>query len=342
MRPSTPFGVLAIVLAASFAPPRSGRRDRQRHREGTGRHAVPRRLRAGAPCRPQNDGQRAHRQSRPLLRREPARGRLSDRGALDRLPGGCPGGREARRPIRTRVSTSPSRGAGALERPHHRQGAALLPEARGKKTLMDNCMSCHGFQSRMAATMRDEDGWRDRVSFMREAMRSSLADRQGFSDEQAEDVISYLTTMFGENSPLPKSPADLPGYKDDAESLQRRGAENRLRGFRNAGAEPLPWTANPDADGYFWIPEYGQANKMARLKPATGEIKEFPAPESRPGADPFGGAGSGRLGMDHRSRRQEAWPLGSGDPEDHRISRTTGASTPSASTPTARSGRPAA
>jgi hypothetical protein len=75
-------------------------------------------------------------------------------------------------------------------------------------------MSCHGFQSRMAATVRDEDGWRDRVSFMREAMRSSLADRQGFSDAQAEDVISYLTTMFGENSPLPRSPADLPAYKD--------------------------------------------------------------------------------------------------------------------------------
>ena len=53
------------------------------------------------------------------------------------------------------------------------QGQVLLPDARGKKTLFDNCMSCHGFQSRMAATVRDEDGWRDRVTFMREAMRSS-------------------------------------------------------------------------------------------------------------------------------------------------------------------------
>src|ERR1700674_4460048 len=94
------------------------------------------------------------------------------------------------------------------------QGLELLPEARGKKTLAENCLSCHGFQSKMAATVRDEDGWRNAVTFMREAMRASLADRQGFSDQQAEDVISYLTTMFGENSPLPKSPADLPGYKD--------------------------------------------------------------------------------------------------------------------------------
>src|SRR3954453_22628622 len=31
------------------------------------------------------------------------------------------------------------------------QGLQLLPEARGKQTLFDNCLSCHGFRSRMAA-----------------------------------------------------------------------------------------------------------------------------------------------------------------------------------------------
>jgi len=54
------------------------------------------------------------------------------------------------------------------------QGMELLPEARGKKTLFENCVSCHGFQSKMAATVRDEDGWRDRVSFMRDVMRPRL------------------------------------------------------------------------------------------------------------------------------------------------------------------------
>src|SRR4029078_648186 len=54
------------------------------------------------------------------------------------------------------------------------QGSELMPDARGKKVLMAHCMSCHGFQSKMAATVRDLDGWRDRVEFMREAMRSSL------------------------------------------------------------------------------------------------------------------------------------------------------------------------
>ena len=46
----------------------------------------------------------------------------------------------------------------------------------GKKVLVEDCMSCHGFQSKMAAVKRDLDGWRSRVEYMREAMRSSLAD----------------------------------------------------------------------------------------------------------------------------------------------------------------------
>src|SRR5215469_14623658 len=50
------------------------------------------------------------------------------------------------------------------------QGKRLLPEGRGKAELFGNGMACHGFEGRMAAVVRDEDGWRDRVNFMREAM----------------------------------------------------------------------------------------------------------------------------------------------------------------------------
>jgi hypothetical protein len=50
------------------------------------------------------------------------------------------------------------------------QGKKLLPEARGKEELFTHCMACHGFESRMAAVVRDEDGWRDRVNYMKDAM----------------------------------------------------------------------------------------------------------------------------------------------------------------------------
>ena len=162
------------------------------------------------------------------------------------------------------------------------QGRQLLPDARGKKTLFENCMSCHGFQSRMAATVRDEDGWRNAVSFMREAMRSSLADRQGFSDQQAEDVIYYLNTTFGEDSTLPKSPADVPGYKGTLTEFPDEALNIVYVDFEMPGPNRFPWMADPDRDGQFWIAEYGQANKLARLDPRTGEIKEFPVPNPGP------------------------------------------------------------
>src|SRR6266849_2874613 len=46
------------------------------------------------------------------------------------------------------------------------QGKKLMPEGTGKETLSTNCYICHGFQTRMAAVRRDEDGWRDRVNYM--------------------------------------------------------------------------------------------------------------------------------------------------------------------------------
>src|SRR5712671_6681105 len=95
------------------------------------------------------------------------------------------------------------------------QGTKLLPDARGKELLFTHCMACHGFESRMAALVRNEDGWRDRVSYMRDAMGFFVMDpRFGFNDQKAEDVIFYMNHVFGEDSSLPKSPAELPNYKD--------------------------------------------------------------------------------------------------------------------------------
>ena len=162
------------------------------------------------------------------------------------------------------------------------QGLQLLPEARGKRTLAENCLGCHGFQSKMAAFRRDEDEWRVRVDFMRGAMRASLADRRGFSDEQANEVVSYLTHVFGKNSVLPKSPADLPYYKDTVLSFSDEALRIVYVDFDMPGPTRFPWTAHPDKEGNFWTPEYGIANKFNRFNPATGEMKEFPVPHPGP------------------------------------------------------------
>jgi len=159
------------------------------------------------------------------------------------------------------------------------QGMKLLPEARGRDLFFVHCMACHGFQSRMAAVTRNEDGWRDRMNYMRDAMGFFVMDpRFGFNDQKAEDVIFYMNHVFGEDSSLPKSPAELPNYKDTLRPFPDAAMKIVYVEYELPGPDRMPWSAHPTADGSFWIPYYGRANKIARLDPASGEIKEFPVP----------------------------------------------------------------
>ena len=159
------------------------------------------------------------------------------------------------------------------------QGMKLLPEARGRDLFFVHCMACHGFQSRMAAVTRNEDGWRDRMNYMRDAMGFFVMDpRFGFNDQKAEDVIFYMNHVFGEDSALPKSPAELPNYKDTLRPFPDAAMKIVYVEYELPGPDRMPWSAHPTADGSFWIPYYGRANKIARLDPASGEIKEFPVP----------------------------------------------------------------
>src|SRR6267378_5587806 len=92
------------------------------------------------------------------------------------------------------------------------QAKQLLPASTGKETLFAQCFVCHGFQTRMASVRRDADGWQDRVQFMRDSMHFSLSWR--FDDKKAADVASFLNSSFGTDATVPRSPADLPEYKN--------------------------------------------------------------------------------------------------------------------------------
>jgi len=159
------------------------------------------------------------------------------------------------------------------------QGKKLLPDGRGKEELFTHCMACHGFESRMAAVVRDEDGWRDRVNYMKDAMGYFIMRPVfGFNDQKAENVVSYMNTMFGENSKLPKSPADLPQYRSEVRPFSDEALKIVYVEYDTPGPNRMPWSAHPDKDGTFWVPYYGRANKIANLNPVTGEMKEYPVP----------------------------------------------------------------
>jgi virginiamycin B lyase len=158
-------------------------------------------------------------------------------------------------------------------------GRRLLPDYPGKDELFTHCMACHGFQSRMAAVIRDADGWRDRVNYMRDAMGFFVGDpRFGFTDEKAEKVIGYLTAMFGEESKLVVSPADLSQYRDALRPLADEALNIVYVEYDTPGPNRMPWSAHPDKDGTFWVPYYGAANRIGHLDPKTGAIAEYPVP----------------------------------------------------------------
>src|SRR5215470_10522932 len=159
------------------------------------------------------------------------------------------------------------------------QGIQLLPEARGKNLFFIHCMACHGFESRMAAIKRSEDGWRDRVNYMREAMAFFIMRPQlNFNEQKFEDIVYYINHVFGEDSVLPKSPTEVAHYADTVRSFSDEALKIVYVEYETPGPDRMPWSAHPDKDGSFWVPYYGRANKIARLNPETGEMKEYPVP----------------------------------------------------------------
>src|SRR6267378_3253857 len=156
------------------------------------------------------------------------------------------------------------------------QGKRLLPEGKGKETLSSNCFICHGFQTRMASVRRDEEGWRDRIDYMRQSMAFQLSER--INDEKAKELVSYLNSTFGQDSTVPRSPAELPGYKDTVRPFADEAMNIVYVEYDVSGSKGLPWSASPDKDGNFWMPYYGRGNEVARLNPTTGEVKHFSLP----------------------------------------------------------------
>src|SRR5580704_13858295 len=155
------------------------------------------------------------------------------------------------------------------------QAKQLWPAAKGKDLIFGHCSICHGFQSRMAAVTRDAEGWKDRVEYMRSAMHFSL---YHITDQEADDISSYLTSLFGPDSVLPKSPEDMPKYKETLRPYTSDSMNIVYVEYNMPGPSRMPFSAAPDKDGYVWIPNFGVANKISRLDPKTGEMKDFSVP----------------------------------------------------------------
>ena len=167
------------------------------------------------------------------------------------------------------------------------QGEVLLPNLPGKRLLLTDgttpirdspCQICHSFQNKMAPWVRNDEGWRTRVEYMRNVMNCCGTPDTGVNDKDADLIVSYLTSLFGPNSVLPASPADVPKYKSTVHTFSDDAMNIVYVEYELPGPNRMPWSAAPDGHGSEWLPYKSDVNKIGRLNEETGEVTEYRVP----------------------------------------------------------------
>jgi virginiamycin B lyase len=70
----------------------------------------------------------------------------------------------------------------------------------------------------------------------------------------------------------------MPGYQKTVRPFSSEAMNIVYVEYDMPGPSRMPFSAAPDKNGYLWIPDFGVANKITRLDPKTGEMKDFPVP----------------------------------------------------------------
>ena len=129
----------------------------------------------------------------------------------------------------------------------------------------------------MAPNTGELDDWRLRVQYMRDTMMAGEGRRM--TDATVEDFASFLTTMFGPQSPKPSSADQMPQYKSLVRAISPRATNIAYVEYDFDVDKGMgPWSAVEDKNGMFWIPYYGRGNEVVRLDPKTAELTRFALP----------------------------------------------------------------
>jgi len=169
------------------------------------------------------------------------------------------------------------------------QARELLPNGHGKDALFENCFGCHNFQSRMATRRLDNEGWMDLVNYMRNTAADFAVGPKGVprpvDNQTAGEIADYLTQVFGTDSTLPDSPADLAGYNATVHKFSPEALNIVYNVYPLKDKTWLDFQAYPPSvqkgyysDGYIWAADYGNANRVVRINPETGENTTYMSP----------------------------------------------------------------
>jgi virginiamycin B lyase len=156
------------------------------------------------------------------------------------------------------------------------QGDTLFPAGKGKDLIEKNCLECHAFQTKMAGVSRDMDGWTKAVAFMKDVMGYRLTQ---VSDDDAKTIASYLDSVFGQESKLPRDVREMPDYKNVMHAPFTDEAMKIVYvSYELPGPNRMPFSAAPDGKGSVWIPYFSLSDSIGKLDPNTGDVQEFRVP----------------------------------------------------------------
>ena len=130
-----------------------------------------------------------------------------------------------------------------------------LPDGEGKNVVEATCTTCHGLRQIMGSAGYDADGWHDLIGTM-----------VALPDAQARRVSGYLAAHF------PPKPGRAPTLAAGDIEIEITEWTVPTLGQRSRDPAEAP-------DGSIWWTGMW-ASLAGRLDPATGEMKEYPLPET--------------------------------------------------------------
>ncbi|HVB34950.1 MAG TPA: carboxypeptidase regulatory-like domain-containing protein [Patescibacteria group bacterium] len=176
------------------------------------------------------------------------------------------------------------------------QATQLFPPGPGREVLFGKCFACHEFQHRWVIHRGiNYQGWLGLVNFMRNVAMPYFLPPSRFTNQMTNQAATYLTQLFGPNSSLPASPAELAGYQATVRKFSPEAMNIVYVVYPVAGNWVNDkWVMNPlimtsqmypptagmgyPSDGSIWVAEHGNANRVVRINPTTGKMTTYAVP----------------------------------------------------------------
>jgi virginiamycin B lyase len=166
----------------------------------------------------------------------------------------------------------------------------LYPRGPGREVLEKTCMYCHG-RNFFPTKQYDRVAWNAFIDVMTgtRSPRGAMIPAGTLSQANREAILDYLAKHFGPGSPRRGLRADAEFPLDEETLGKAMYVEYYLPLDPKLDASNTQRrTQQPhfDPDGNVWYTDRSVPNRIGRLDPRTGEIKDFVLPD--PKADPHG------------------------------------------------------